>query len=169
MIKLFQPIFLCPRMVDSPVVRTASPHDFERIVALERACFKGDLAYSRRQLQYLVSTANSTTLVEECNGVIRGFVIVLFRTGSSVAGIETVNVDPMSRKQGVGTRLLAAAEEDIRMKGARNIRLEVSITNHAAITLYEHAGFQRICVLKNYYHLLHDSSRDAVRMVKELS
>jgi ribosomal protein S18 acetylase RimI-like enzyme len=155
-------------MVDSPDMRTASPHDFERIMELERACFEGDLAYSRRQLHYLVFAANSTTLVEGFKGVIRGFVIVLYRAGSSVAGIETVNVDPVFRKLGVGSRLLAAAEEDIRRKGARTIRLEVSITNHAAISLYERAGFHRIGVLKNYYHFLHDSSRDAVRMVKEL-
>ena len=155
-------------MVDSPMVRTASPHDFERIVELERTCFEGDLAYSRRQLRYRVFAANSTTLIEEFKGVIRGFVIVLFRTGSSVAGIETVNVDPVFRKQGVGTRLLVAVEEDVRRKGAQKIRLEVSVTNHTAIALYERAGFHRICMLKNYYHFLHDSSRDAVRMAKEL-
>jgi len=155
-------------MVDSPVVRTASSHDFERIVALERVCFEGDLAYSRRQLQYLVFSANSTALVEESEGVIRGFIIVLYRTGSSVAGIETVNVDPVFRKLGVGSRLLAAAEEDIRRKGARRIRLEVSITNGAAIGLYEVAGFHKVDVLKNYYHFLHGNSRDAVRMIKEL-
>jgi ribosomal protein S18 acetylase RimI-like enzyme len=155
-------------MVDSPVVRTVSLHDFERIVELERACFKGDLAYSRRQLRHLVFSANSTALVEESQGVIRGFIIVLYRTGTSVAGIETVNVDPVFRKQGVGSRLLAAAEEDIRRNGAQRIRLEVSVTNRAAIALYEAVGFHGVEVLKNYYHFLHDSSRDAVRMIKEL-
>jgi ribosomal-protein-alanine N-acetyltransferase len=156
-------------MDSSPVVRSATPLDFERIVELERACFEGDLAYSRRQLHYLVFTANSTTLVEEFKGVIRGFVIVLYRTGSSVAGIETVNVDPVFRKLGVGSRLLAAAEADIRGMNARRIRLEVSVTNLAAIALYEAAGFHKIGVLKNYYHFLHGDSRDAVRMIKEVS
>jgi ribosomal protein S18 acetylase RimI-like enzyme len=155
-------------MVDSSVVRTALPHDFERIVKLELACFEGDLAYSRRQLQYLVFSAKSTTLVEESEGIIRGFIIVLYRRGSSVAGIETVNVDPMFRKQGVGRRLLAAAEDDIRRNGGRRIRLEVSVTNRAAIALYESAGFHAIGVLKDYYHFLHGDSRDAVRMAKKL-
>jgi ribosomal protein S18 acetylase RimI-like enzyme len=155
-------------MVDSPVVRVASPDDFERIVALERACFEGDLAYSRRQLQYLAFAANSTTLVEVSKGIIRGFVIVLYRTGSSVAGIETVNVDPVFRKKGVGTRLLASAEEDIRRKGARKIRLEVSIANHAGVALYEHSGFKKIGLLKNYYSYNHEGSRDAIRMIKDL-
>lgn len=155
-------------MDNHPIVRAVAPDDFERIVELERMCFEGDLAYSRRQLHYLIFAARSTTLVEVSKGIIRGFIIVLYRSGSSVAGIETVNVDPMFRKQGVGTQLLASAEEDIQRKRARKIRLEVSITNHAAIRLYERAGYHRIGVLKNYYHFLHDRSRDAVRMAKEL-
>jgi len=153
---------------DSPIVRTASPDDFERIVELEHACFEGDLAYSRRQLQYLVFSANSTVLVETAHGVIRGFLIVLYRTGSSVAGIETVNVDPAYRKRGVAARLFATAEEDIRKKGAKKIRLEVSTTNHAAIILYKRAGFKKIGLLKNYYVFTHGGSRDAIRMVKKM-
>ncbi len=156
-------------MDDHPVVRPASLPDFERIVELERACFKGQLAYSRRQLHYLVFSANSTTLIEESKGVIHGFIIVLYRTGSSVAGIETVNVDPACRKQGIGRRLLAAAEEDIRKRKARRIRLEVSVMNHAAIGLYQIAGFQTVGVLKDYYHFLHGTSRDAIRMIKEVT
>lgn len=154
-------------MGDSPVVRPATPLDFQRIVELERVCFEGELAYSRRQLHYLVFSAHSTTLVEEAEGVVRGFVIVLFRTGSSVAGIETVNVDPAFRKKGIGRRLLAAAEKEVRRKGAQRIRLEVSVTNHAAVALYESAGFRKVRVLKNYYHFLHGDSRDAIRMIKE--
>jgi ribosomal protein S18 acetylase RimI-like enzyme len=153
---------------DPLIVRTALPDDFECIVELEHACFEGDLAYSRRQLQYLVFNANSIVLVETVKEVIRGFLIVLYRTGSSVAGIETVNVDPAYRKRGVAARLLAAAEEDIRKKGAKKIRLEVSTANHAAIALYEHAGFKKIGLLKNYYSYEHDGSRDAIRMIKEV-
>ena len=40
------------------------------------------------------------------------FIIILYRKGTRVAGIETINVDPAYRKQGVGLRLLNAAEED---------------------------------------------------------
>jgi ribosomal protein S18 acetylase RimI-like enzyme len=155
-------------MRGSPRVRPASTDDFERIAELERACFEGALAYSRRQLRYLVFNANSTVLVETAGAVIQGFIIVLYRTGSSVAGVETVNVDPSYRKQGVARRLLAAAEKDTRKKGAKKIRLEVSTANHAAIALYEHAGFKKIGLLKNYYCYNHDGSRDAIRMIKEL-
>ena len=85
-----------------------------------------------------------------------------------VAGIETINVDPMFRKKGIGLRLLSAAEELLKKKRIKRIRLEVAVTNLAAIGLYENAGFQKSMLLKKYYHFDHQGSRDAYRMIKEL-
>jgi [ribosomal protein S18]-alanine N-acetyltransferase len=149
-------------------IRTATPDDFERIVALEKICFPKELAYTRRQLRYLLTRANSNVLIEKTGTTLRGFIIILYRRGTKVAGVETINVDPVYRKKGIGHRLLTAAEERIRKKGIHKIRLEVAITNQAAIKLYEHAGFQKTMLLKKYYHYDHDGSYDAYRMVKEL-
>jgi len=149
-------------------IRTATPDDFERIVALENICFPKELSYTRRQLRYLLMRANSNVLIEKTGTTLRGFIIILYRRGTKVAGVETINVDPVYRKKGIGHRLLTAAEERIRKKGIHKIRLEVAITNQAAIKLYEHAGFQKTMLLKKYYHYDHDGSRDAYRMVKEL-
>jgi len=149
-------------------IRTATPDDFERIVELENLCFSKEHAYTRRQLHYLLIKANSTVLVETTGTLIRGFLIILYRRGTTVAGIETINVDPTHRKKGIGLQLLSVAEEHLRKKGIQKIRLEVSISNNVAIKLYEHAGFQKIMLLKKYYHYDHEDSRDAYRMVKEL-
>jgi ribosomal protein S18 acetylase RimI-like enzyme len=149
-------------------IRIAIPDDFERIVELENLCFPKEHAYTRRQLHYLLIKANSTVLVETTGALIRGFLIILYRRGTTVAGIETINVDPTHRKKGIGLRLLSVAEEHLRKKGIHKIRLEVSTANNAAIKLYEHAGFQKIMLLKKYYHYDHEGSRDAYRMVKEL-
>lgn len=149
-------------------VRTATIKDFERIVELESLCFPKEHAYSRRQLRYLLMKANSMVLVEVENRLIRGFLIVLYRKGTTVAGLETINVDPLLRNKGIGMRLLTSAEQHLRKKGIRKIRLEVAITNQAAIKLYEHAGFQKTKLLRHYYYFDHESSRDAYRMVKEL-
>jgi len=150
-------------------IRTADLRDFERIVTIEHACFPGELAYSRRQLWHLLTKANSTVLVETNNVLIKGFIIVLYKKGTKVAGIETINVDPAFRSQGIGQRLLAAAEKDMRKKKRTKIRLEVATTNQAAIMLYEKAGFKKIALLKKYYIYNHEGSRDAFRMIKELS
>jgi ribosomal protein S18 acetylase RimI-like enzyme len=149
-------------------IRTATLKDFERIVELEGMCFPKELTYSRRQLRYLLTKANSTVLVWTENLLIRGFLIVLYRKGATVAGIETINVDPLFRNKGIGLRLLTSAEQLLIKKGIRKIRLEVAITNQAAIKLYEHVGFQKTRLLRHYYYYDHDGSRDAYRMVKEL-
>jgi len=150
-------------------IRKATIHDLERIIDLENSCFPAHLAYSRRQLRYLLMKANSTVLVETTDRLIRGFIIILYRSGTRVAGIETVNVDPVYRTQGIGRRLLDAAEQEIRKKRLRKIRLEVATTNHAAFALYENAGFKKTTLLKKYYLYNHEGSRDAFRMIKELS
>lgn len=147
-------------------IRPAVPCDFERIVTIENACFPKKIAYSRRQLAYLLTKAHSTVLVETHNGKIRGFVIILYQKGTRVAGIETIDVDPMYHNQGVGHRLLTAAVEEIRKKGMKKIRLEVATTNHPAIQLYKNAGFTTTSFLKNYYLFNHNGSRDALRMIK---
>lgn len=155
-------------MPNSGSVRRVTSRDFRRIIELENLCFPGNLAYSPRQIRYLLTKANSTVLVETHRKVIRGFIIILNRKGTTVAGIETVNVHPQQRIKGVASRLLNAAEADMKKKGIHNIRLEVSTTNHAAIALYEKAGFQKDTVLKNYYLYNHQGSRDALRMTKKL-
>ena len=149
-------------------IRTASIADFEQIVELENKCFPEQLAYSRRQLRHLLTKAHSMVLVETTQRHVRGFIIILYRKGTRVAGVETINVDPLYRKQGVGRRLLKAAEQEIRKKGMNKIRLEASSTNKAAIMLYENAGFKTTVLLKNYYLYSHDGSRDAFQMIKEL-
>jgi ribosomal protein S18 acetylase RimI-like enzyme len=155
-------------MSEEGKIRPAVLSNLDRIVALENACFPQKLAYSRRQLRYLFLNAHSTVLIEIHQKIIRGFVIVLYRKGTSVAGIETIDVDPDYRNQGIGQRLLTAAEDAIRRQGIKKIRLEVAMTNKAAITLYKNAGFTTTAILKNYYVYSHGGSHDALRMIKEL-
>ena len=156
-------------MINRQNIRIATHEDIERIVEIEKKCFKNHLCYSKKKLGYLITKANSTCLVETKNQIIRGFVITLYRRGTKVAGVETVDVDPVFQKQGIGIKLLEAAEEDMKKHGIKKARLEVSTKNVSGIKLYEKAGFKKIEILKNYYIFEHDGSRDVFRMVKELT
>jgi len=100
---------------------------------------------------------------------LRGLIIVLYRRGTTVAGIETLNVDPMFQGKGIAKRLLIAAEEEMHPRGIKKIRLEVATTNHPALNLYEKMGYKKILFLKNYYQLEHNGTRHAFRMIKELT
>ena len=103
------------------------------------------------------------------NELIRGFIIVLYKNGSGVAGIETLNVDPIFRGNGIGRKLLIAAEKEMFTRAIRSLRLEVSTGNIPAIALYEKSGFRKTSILKNYYKNQNFGTNDAFRMTKELT
>jgi ribosomal-protein-alanine N-acetyltransferase len=106
--------------------------------------------------------------VESCGGVIRGFVIVTYRRRSLTGHIETIDVDPIYSKLGIGLRLLTFAEEDMRKRGKRQSQLEVSEGNKVALKLYKKAGYTLKERVKRYYRCEHRGTRDALRMVKAL-
>ena len=155
-------------MFEASNIRPISINDIDRIVELEQKCFNESVAYSKKQLSYLITKANSTCLLDEYDKDIRGFIIVLYRKGTGVAGIETINVDPDHQRKGVGRRLLGAIESYNSIKGINKIRLEVSAGNISAINLYEKSGFRKISLLKNYYINEQHGTFDAFRMVKNI-
>jgi len=155
--------------MSSGVIRKIIPDDLGKIIELERKCFNENAAYNPRQLKYLITIANSSCLGEAIHETLRGFVIVLYKKGTVVAGIETLNVDPIFQGNGIGKKLLEAAEEDMYPNGIKKIRLEVSAGNVSAIKLYEKSGFRKIKMLKNYYYYKQYGSYDAYRMLKELT
>ena len=151
------------------VIRRISQDDLDEIIKLERKCFNSYIAYTPKQLKYLIIKANSSCLAETLEEIFRGFIIILYKQKSQIAGIETLNVDPIFQGNGIGKKLLQAAEEDMYKKSIKKIRLEVSTLNNIAINLYERSGFRKVAFLKNYYSYDHYGTKDAYRMVKDLT
>jgi len=156
-------------MNNSQYIQKITISDLPEILKLEQKCFFGDSAYTINQLKYLITQANSNCLLRRTDDEIQGYIIVLYRNGTSVAGIETINVDPSCRGKGIGRQLLFTAEDDMVFKGIKKIRLEVTTGNTAAISLYQKSGFRIISLLKNYYQYEHNGSHDAFRMIKQLT
>ena len=52
-------------------------------------------------------------------------------------------VDPAARQQGVGRRLMEAAADEARRRGAVSLVLSTAKTNHPAQRLYESLGWVR--------------------------
>ncbi len=150
------------------IIRPATGNDLDDISEIERKCFAGPIAYSKRQLKYLLLRANSASFVESYGGVIRGFVMVTFRQRSLTGHVETIDVDPTYTKLGIGLRLLTFAENYMRELGKRWSLLEVSEGNKVAFELYKKAGYTLKERVKQYYKYEHEGTRDAMRMVKAL-
>lgn len=153
-------------MTEAGTIREATDDDIQQIIALENKCFLEEHAYSAKQLTYLIKEANSCCLVETDSETIRGLIIILFKRGTKVAGIETVNVDPSFQNKGIGKRLIQAAETEALNRSMKHIRLEVSVGNISAIKVYEKSGYAITGLLKGYYTFDHYGSKDAYRMKK---
>ena len=149
-------------------ISIAKADEIDAIVEIEKKCFPGKVAYSKRQLEYLIFNVNSDCLVEKENGILRAFLIVTYRQRSLTCNIETIDVDPAFKNRGIGLKLLKAAETDMKRRGMRWSQLEVSEGNEAALKLYKNAGYRFKERLEGYYEFEHNGTRNAIRMVKEL-
>ena len=77
--------------------------------------------------------------------------------------VTTIAVDPAwHHRHKIGTRLLLVlARESDRPRRARNLTLEVRLSNHGAQELYRRFGFVPVGVRKNYYQ---ETNEDALVM-----
>ncbi len=140
-------------------VRHARPHDTERVIEIEHACF---------------TNPNPTLLGNVC-GIVDGFLVaendegvvgyVLFTPSSaSDARVLSLAVAPGHRRQGVATRLLHGAFDVLRDRDFDSVGLEVRVSNDAAGSLYDELGFVPVGIEKEYY----DDGEDAYLMEKNL-
>jgi putative acetyltransferase len=68
---------------------------------------------------------------------------IALRRYPDYAEIKRMFVTPSARGQGIARQLLATAHECARAKGYDRVRLETGSLQHAAIALYESAGYVR--------------------------
>jgi ribosomal-protein-alanine N-acetyltransferase len=77
------------------------------------------------------------------------------------AHVTTIAVDPAWQRRGIATRLLVALARESLVRGARNLTLEVRMSNRGAQALYRRFGFGPVGVRKNYYP---ETNEDALVM-----
>ena len=91
------------------MILRARKRDLDALVDLENRSFSTD-RLSRRNLKYLLTKANATTLVDRENGAVRGYALVLYNAGTSLARLYSLVVGSEHRGLGLGGALLGAAE-----------------------------------------------------------
>ncbi len=146
------------------MIRDARLSDLSSLVALEERCFELD-RFSRRQFRYLITRAQGRLLVDERRGKLIGYVLVLFRRGTSLARLYSIAVDPRARGKGAGRDLLEAAEKAAVDASCAYLRLEVRPDNAESIRLYRSAGFRKLGEVSDYY----EDGMDALRYEKALA
>ena len=116
-------------------------------------------------------TVPGNVLVAQVNGDVAGWVTVRSPTPllshAHVLEISGLAVDPTHQGAGVGQRLVEAAVQECRRRGARKVTLRVLGPNTAARRLYERCGFEAEGVLHDEF-LLQGRYVDDVLMARHL-
>ena len=145
-------------------IRLATPRDIATLVAIENASFPGD-RLDRRRFRYLLTEANSLTLVDVDGAVVRGYIMLLLRTGWHGARVYSIATHPAHLGCGVAARLLTAAEHWAAAHGCVEVRLEVRTDNAASLALFRGRGYVAFGSHAAYYH----DGMDALRLRRTLA
>lgn len=144
-------------------LRSATLDDVNALILLENKCFQTD-RLSRRSFRYFIRRTGTLLLLAETNNAILGYVLTIFRHGTSIARVYSIAVDPSVRQSGIGRLLLEAAEDNAREKDCIGLRLEVHPDNSSAINLYKALGYRQFGRYLDYY----DDHSEALRLQKNL-
>lgn len=148
------------------MIRAASVTDLETLLSLELRCFLTD-RISRRQFRHLLTKAHAHTLIaagEGDEGPL-GYVLLLFRSGTSMARLYSIAVAPEARGRGLARQLVLAAEEAARSWDCATLRLEIREDNAASIALFTGLGYEQFGEYDEYY----EDHADALRFEKSLA
>ena len=155
------------RLAHAPVVevrvREAERGDIDALIDLEHRVFATD-RLARRSLRRFLQSPTAEVIVAEHDDQLAGTAIVLFRPRSLIARLYSIAVAPHMGGRGIAPMLLAAAEAAAVARGCRAIRLEVHVTNHAAVSRYRKSGYREFGRIRGYY----DDGGDALRFEKRL-
>jgi ribosomal-protein-alanine N-acetyltransferase len=118
------------------VVRVANEND------LGHPDVGGPAGEYRPQLSAIMRARDGVVLVGEIHGEIVGRITVT--TAAREADISGFVVAELSRRQGVGTTMIEAAEAEARRRGCTQVRLTVAKENPVALALYAGRGYERV-------------------------
>jgi ribosomal-protein-alanine N-acetyltransferase len=153
-------------------IRPFQKTDFEELWRMDQICFDPQLAYSRPELAVYMRRPGAFTRVavspsgEAQNGTISekivGFIVAEVRRAAG--HIITIDVLPETRRSGIGSSLLQAAEDRLRQAGAIVVELETAVDNAAAIQFYKRKEYFVEKTVRGYY----SNQLDALVMRKDL-
>ncbi len=128
-------------------IRLMSPDDIPAVAALEQRVFADP--WSENAFREELATASRRYLVAEEGRAILGYGGLLVVEDD--AHIVTLAVEPGTRGQGLGTRLMLRLAEEALRAGAAHLTLEVRVSNQPAQSLYRRFGFETVGLRRHYY------------------
>jgi ribosomal-protein-alanine N-acetyltransferase len=146
------------------MIRAALSGDIPALLAIEHSSFEGD-RLSRRSFRHLLSKGHALILLDEGIGLLRGYIILLFRANLPLARVYSIATHPACLGQGVAAGLLIAAEQSALRRGRIAMRLEIRKDNRASLRLFQNRSYAIFGEYRSYY----EDGMDAFRLQKSLT
>jgi [ribosomal protein S18]-alanine N-acetyltransferase len=171
-------------------LRDYKPEDFRTLWMIDQGCFPRGIAYTQFELKTYIHRPTSFTIVAEAEEqralsatgpasppdassltrtaglpflpAIIGFIVA--ERARSEGHIITIDVRSEGRRSGVGSALLKAAEERLRLWNCPEARLETAVDNASALGFYKKHGYSVTKIVPRYY----SNGVDALVLGKDL-
>lgn len=144
------------------MIRKMNLEDADRVYQIENESFFEPWS-KKRLLKEFEENFFLKHFVYEKDGKVIGFYII--SCISDLVEIFTIAIDKDYRGQGIGSELLEHLIQVAKDNGAKEIWLEASTRNEAAVNLYQKYGFNIQSTRKNYYQ---KTGEDAYNMIRTL-
>lgn len=141
------------------IISTLEQHDLADAYQLEKLCHLipwSEHTFNSNQGKHYINKKITV------NNQIVGFLICQIVLDE--ATLFNIAIHPQYRKQGLATQLLQNLLDELTTKNISTLWLEVRASNHPAIQLYQHLGFNEITTRKNYYPTKTAIREDAIIM-----
>jgi ribosomal-protein-alanine N-acetyltransferase len=127
----------------------ASPSDLDALLAIERASFTNPWTREMYAAELENEGVSFVYLAKDAERHVVGF--CSFRRIFDELHINNLAVEPVRRREGIGSALLGYVFTEGGRLGARRATLEVRRSNDPARCLYERFGFSVAGVRRGYY------------------
>jgi ribosomal-protein-alanine N-acetyltransferase len=152
-------------------LRKFTPDDLASVMQINRVCLPEN--YTDFFFIDLHQRFPETFIVAEEDGKIVGYIMCRVEVGLASFGlgglirkghVVSIAVLPQGRRKGVAQALMTAAMDGMRRYNAKQIYLEVRVTNAAGVALYKKLGLDVARTIHGYY----SDGEDAYVMNKKL-
>ena len=128
-------------------IESMTVDDISQVAEIERQIFS--IPWSEKAFRNSMESDNTIYIVAKENNNVAGYagMYLSFEEGN----ITNVAVNPLSRRKGIGEKIVRVILNRAYEKGVRDVFLEVRETNSVAIALYEKIGFKEEGIRKNFY------------------
>jgi ribosomal-protein-alanine N-acetyltransferase len=158
-------------MQETYTLRKFKPDDLQDVMRINRLCLPEN--YTDMFFMDLHERFAETFVVAEENQDIIGYIMCRIEVGLSNFGlgglvrkghVVSIAVKPQSRRKGIASALIKKAMDGMSKYKAKQIYLEVRVTNEAGVNLYKKLGLEITRSITGYY----SDGEDAYVMSKKL-